>query len=327
MNDTRLERNGPPVPIVVVLYHREDETRRMFKQLERVTENYSLIVVDNGFDDRDFVRRLQPLHYVENVENTGAIRGINQGLELAEGKYVAILHNDILIYDKGWLDHIIEFMERRPDVGLVGLAGRHTILCDGNYDNETLLYNNFSLYPECFRPTWIFSEVATIDGLGWVMRNIGLQLEEAYGLMHCYDLDLSLQYIEKGYTVQVASVNIFHFADDYSRSSRSSDEYLKKTGGDDATYYGEVRRLFVEKWNHMLPITRGFRDEAYGHLRVGGFMEAIKNNNIHLESLRHNIGRLEKSIRDRQREIESTRRYEKKLRRASRRMLTRKAGE
>jgi anti-sigma regulatory factor (Ser/Thr protein kinase) len=60
---------------VVVLYHREDETRRIFKQLERVTENYSIIVVDNGFDDRDFVRRLQPLHYVENVENTGAIRG------------------------------------------------------------------------------------------------------------------------------------------------------------------------------------------------------------------------------------------------------------
>src|SRR5450759_2944301 len=113
------------VPIVVVLFHREHETKKMFEQLEKVTSGYSLILVDNGFDDSTFLEELSPLRYVKNHENTGAIQGINQGIELAEGKYVAVLHNDILIYDGGWLDEIVSFMERRPDVGLVGLQGAH----------------------------------------------------------------------------------------------------------------------------------------------------------------------------------------------------------
>lgn len=36
------------IPIVVVLYHREDDTRRMFEQLARVTDNYSRAMIHFG---------------------------------------------------------------------------------------------------------------------------------------------------------------------------------------------------------------------------------------------------------------------------------------
>ncbi len=262
------------VPIVVVLYHREEETRMMFEQLARVTDGYSLIIVNNGFDDSDFIRGLNPLHYIENEENTGAIRGINQGLELAEEEYAAVLHNDILIYEEGWLDHIIEFMERREDVGLVGLQGSHTINDDGHFDYESNVAPCRGRCPDSLRPTWRFSEVAMIDGIGWVMRNAGIFLEESYGMMHCYDLDLSLRYISAGFRVYVMPVDFGHLIHGSSgdieleRSSRGRQDYLERIGGDDDRYFDKVTEQFKSIWHEMLPITRGFRDEAYGYLRA-----------------------------------------------------------
>jgi glycosyltransferase involved in cell wall biosynthesis len=251
-----------PVPIVVAIYHREDETRKMFRQLEKVTDDYSLILVNNGFDDEKFLKKLKPLHYVKNSENTGAIRPINQGLELAEGEYVCVLHNDLLIYDEGWLDHIIEFMDRRQDVGLVGLAGRHGIKEDGSLDLRSTIVKMRG-YPRYYIPTWRFTEVATIDGLGWVMRNEGFRLEESFGMMHFYDLDLSLQYIDAGFKVFSAAVDIWHMAENQQQSTRSTDDYLRVVGGSDEEYYEDVREEFRAKWQHLLPIWRGERDEAY----------------------------------------------------------------
>jgi len=249
------------IPIVVVLYHREEETRRMFEQLARVTDNYSLILVDNGFGDPDLIESLNPSKYIKNEENTGSIRAMNQGLEAAEGSYVAVLHSDLLIYEEGWLDHIVEFMERRDDVGLVGLAGRHSIKEDGSYDVVTTVVNMRG-YPGCYVPTWKMTEVATIDGLGWVMRNEGKRLEEDFGMMHYYDLDLSLQYIESGSKVYVAAIDIWHMAEDLEHSARSDEDYLRSVGGDDDEFSDEVREKFRRKWSHLLPIWRGYRDEV-----------------------------------------------------------------
>ena len=261
------KRRRDPVPIVVAVYHREEDTCAMFKQLRKVTDNYSLIIVNNGFDDPRFLRKLKPIHYIENEANTGAIRPINQGLEVAKGEYIAVLHNDLLIFDEGWLDHIIEFMERKQDVGLVGLAGRHSINADGSLDLETTIVKMRG-YPLSYKPTWRFTEVATIDGLGWVMRNRGIRLEESFGLMHFYDLDLSLQYIDAGYRIYSAAVDIQHLAEFKDRSTRTKIEYLKRVGGDDEAYYEEVREMFRKKWEHLLPITRGFQDEAYAFNRI-----------------------------------------------------------
>jgi GT2 family glycosyltransferase len=310
---TNMKTERADVPIVVVLYHREEDTRRMFNQLSRVTEGYSLIIVNNGFDDIEFIRKLGPLHYVENKENTGVIRGINQGLELAEGKYVAVLHNDILIYDDGWLDHIITFMERRPDVGLVGLAGRHTLYDDGNYDEETTTYYNWDICPDYWIPTWEFTEIAAIDGLGWVMRNVGIDLEEGYGMMHCYDLDLSMRYLQEGYSVYAASVDVFHCADDFKQSSRSAEGYLRKIGGDDAEYHGETKRMFARNWAHVLPISRGFRSESYAHLRTNGLKEEIKMLHTHVHDLSHHIDHLQRENTEKYRQLEDSRRYVREL--------------
>lgn len=293
----RKERVKGGIPIIVPLYHREEDTREFFRQLERVTDDYDLILVDNGFDDDDYIHGLNPVTYIKNDENVGVIKAINQGLEVAEGPYIAVLHSDLLIYDEGWLDHIIDFMERRADVGLVGLAGRHSIDESGNLDFDTTIVKMRG-YPDFYKPTWRLTEIAVIDGLGWVMRNIGLRLDESFGLMHFYDLDLSLQYIEKDFRVYCAAVEVMHIADIEERSTRRMDEYLKEIGGDDDAYYDAVRAQFADKWRHMLPIVRGYQDETYAYKRIEFLFEEIEEARGHIAHVEREIEAKNKYIND-----------------------------
>ena len=303
-----LSRSRETVDIVVPVFHREDDTRLMFNQLRKVTDNYSLIIVNNGFDNPGFLKKLNPQYYIENGMNTGAIRPINQGLDVAQSKYIAILHNDLLIFDDGWLDHIVEFMERRPDVGLVGMAGRHSINEDGSLDLDTTVVN-IRGYPYSHKPTWRLTEVVTIDGLGWVMRNVGLRLDESFGLMHFYDLDLSLQYIEAGYRVYVASVEITHLAQDEERSTRSHFDYLNKIGGDDKAYYDEVREKFRKKWQHMLPMTRGYQDEACAYHMIDELHEELDRVRKYMNDIEPYVRHVEEEDRKKAVELENAARH------------------
>ena len=154
-------------------------------------------------------------------------------------------------------------------------------------------------YPSCYVPTWKFTEVATIDGLGWVMRNDGKRLEEDFGMMHFYDLDLSLQYIESGSKVYVAAVDIWHMSEDRGRSSRADDDYLRSVGGDDEDFREEVRQKFRDKWIHMLPIWRGYRDEV--------FIDVITDENYALRAVielgKEYAGELEDELRSKEEEL------------------------
>jgi len=95
------------------------------------------------------------------------------------------------------------------------------------------------------------------------MRNKGFRLEESFGMMHFYDLDLSLQYIDAGDKVYCVAVDVWHMAENQKQSTRSKDEYLQAVGGSDDDYYEDVREEFRAKWQHLLPIWRGERDEVY----------------------------------------------------------------
>ena len=260
------------VPIVVPLFGREDVARQMFEQLELVTSDYSLVLVDNGFDDSDLIGELDPGVLIRNDTNVGAIKAINQGLERCDSEYVAVMHADAVVFEEGWLDHVVDFMDRRPDVGLVGLAGWHTLREDGSLDFESVVMKE-DLLPRSFKPTWRFTEVAVVDGFVFVMRNVGPLLDESLGIMHYYDYDLSMQFVEAGDRIYNASIDCRHLAGYGAVSSRTSKSYLAAVGGDDEEYQEQVRERFRRKWQHLLPITRGFREEAYAEKRINELQE------------------------------------------------------
>lgn len=304
----------PEVPFVIPLYGREEKAREMFRQLAEVTDGYRLVLVDNGFDDPEMIEGLAPSLLIKNSENVGPVHALNQGIEsCGESPYIGVLHTDSLIFEDAWLDHVIEFMERRPDVGIVGLCGWRSVASDGKLDMETTVYQHEMQFSQGYKPSWRFSEVSVVDGFALVARNLGFRLDETLGFMHCYDLDLCMQYIEAGYRVYAANVDCSHMAGFGWHSMRTEDDYLKRIGGDDESYQDEVRERFRNKWKHLLPITRGYTDEVYGYIRVNELLEDLDRAEERIKKAFQHIARVQDEYEKRGTELESAAVYAREI--------------
>jgi GT2 family glycosyltransferase len=69
--------------------------------------DYELILVDNASEDGITVMMNHADIYIRNNINLGCSGGWNQGLKVSSGEYVAIMNNDVYVYD-GWLDGLIK---------------------------------------------------------------------------------------------------------------------------------------------------------------------------------------------------------------------------
>lgn len=82
---------------------------------------HEVIVVDNGSSDRsaEMVRAGFPtVQLITNPENRGFVQASNQGISLSQGRYVLLLNSDV-IAPMGSISRMVEFLERRPDIGAV----------------------------------------------------------------------------------------------------------------------------------------------------------------------------------------------------------------
>ena len=119
---------SPEVSIVMPVFNGLDYTRQSIDSLIRYTSiPYELIVIDNGSIDGtwDYLRKLKKggnlicLKVIRNPRNLGFPKACNQGIAQAQGRYIIILNNDVIVTE-GWLEGLIRCMEADQRVGLVG---------------------------------------------------------------------------------------------------------------------------------------------------------------------------------------------------------------
>ncbi len=220
--------------------------------------SFELVVVDNGSRPNvkayfDSIRDKADVNYIRNEENLGPIRGINQGIKAAKYSYVAVIHTDVLILESGWMEKIISVMENDPKIGIAGLAGRKEIYNTGCVNEESLKH---SLQDDDLNEpmTEDVAEVAVLDGLCFVLRRELIDkiggLDETYGYMHCYDLDVSMQSAEAGFKNVVVKVPALHLANGgMTRKTRAYKRIVK----DDYGLLKQNCKIFSRKWRNMLP--------------------------------------------------------------------------
>src|SRR3989344_4262041 len=82
---------------------------------------YEIIVVDNGSTEGsvEALRKIKEIKLIENKENLGFAKAVNQGIKKSKGKYILLLNSDTLVR-KGSIDKLIEFAKRTSDAGVVG---------------------------------------------------------------------------------------------------------------------------------------------------------------------------------------------------------------
>ena len=144
-----VQKNKYLVSIVMLTYNQLDDTKLCVESLFKHTAdvNYELIFVDNGSTKDDTIAYLDNLKKehkniktIYNKENLGFACANNQGIELAEGDYVLLLNNDVILTD-GWLSRMINIAESDSKIGVVApctnhASGRQVVTFLGTEDDD-----------------------------------------------------------------------------------------------------------------------------------------------------------------------------------------------
>lgn len=110
--------------IIMVTYQRESIVVRSILELHNMTEDYRLIVVDNGSNDRlrGFLLQAQNEGLIDTLvllnENKGLEVARNIGQKFVETSRCVHIDSDILV-SKDWLVKLNELMDKNPDYAAI----------------------------------------------------------------------------------------------------------------------------------------------------------------------------------------------------------------
>lgn len=110
------------VSIIIVTYNQIKYTLECIESIRRFTNvSYEIIVVDNSSidDTKKEIEKQDDIVLICNDTNRGFPAAVNQGITSAQGKYVLLINNDVVVTE-GWLEKLLEVAKNDPQIGLVG---------------------------------------------------------------------------------------------------------------------------------------------------------------------------------------------------------------
>ncbi len=122
-----MKTGRPIVSIIMLNWNGKEYTKQCIESVAENTarEKYELIIVDNGSTDGsiEMLEEMKRKKLVDvvilNSENKGFAGANNQGLKIANCKYLFLLNNDTLL-EKNWLEKMIQVAESSEKIGIVG---------------------------------------------------------------------------------------------------------------------------------------------------------------------------------------------------------------
>lgn len=132
-------RGVPIASIVVLAYNHLEYTKQCIESIYRYTShmNFELITINNGSTDdtEEYFKGLPNQKKISFPENIGVCKAFNRGFQIAGGKYILNVSNDIVV-TAHWLDNLLICMDTDPKIGMV------VPICDAscNYQQISLPY-------------------------------------------------------------------------------------------------------------------------------------------------------------------------------------------
>src|SRR5690242_14052768 len=97
--------------IVILTHNQLPLTEKCLDSIRQHTNDYELIVVDNGSSDGTvaYLKSQTDAIVHENEENLGFAKGCNQGIALATGENILFLNNDTVV-TMHWLENMLRVL-------------------------------------------------------------------------------------------------------------------------------------------------------------------------------------------------------------------------
>lgn len=119
-----MKKDKADLTIIIVNWNTEQYLANCLKSLFDQKQNidYEVIVVDNGSKDasiRIIKEKFPQARLVENNANLGFSKANNQGLKLADSRYMMLLNPDTIVKE-GTLGKLVNFLEENPEACAVG---------------------------------------------------------------------------------------------------------------------------------------------------------------------------------------------------------------
>lgn len=112
----------PRITVLIILWNQADLTLACLKALaEEDDGELEILVVDNASTDKtsELLARISGIRVINNEENVGFLRAVNQGASVAAGEYLLLLNNDAVIRP-GSMCRASRLMAASHDIGAVG---------------------------------------------------------------------------------------------------------------------------------------------------------------------------------------------------------------
>jgi len=108
---TNIKKENELISIIILNYNGEKFLDNCLDSIFRETNrNYEVIVVDNNSPDKSGEKSSKKYHqcnFILNEKNVGVSEGLNIGIRNANGKFIVLLNNDLIVAPK-WLDYLLE---------------------------------------------------------------------------------------------------------------------------------------------------------------------------------------------------------------------------
>jgi GT2 family glycosyltransferase len=118
------EKREIDVSVIIVSWNTQDILCDCINSIYQQTNNeqFEVIVVDNASSDGsvDMVQsEFRQVKIIKNNENRGFAAANNQGITVAQGRYVLLLNSDTVVLN-GVIDKVVAFADSSPKAGIIG---------------------------------------------------------------------------------------------------------------------------------------------------------------------------------------------------------------
>ncbi len=221
------------VDIIIPCWNHVRHTARCLITLDETKEPFRAILINNGSVDKTkellawFKEKRPETIIIENVDNLGFVKAMNQGYQVANSDYVLQCNNDIEFVDADWLGNMLKHF--KEGVGAVGPTSTYVLSAQWHTldglptHHETKLLSGFCILMsrEC------------MDKVGF--------LDERFGMGGNDDLDLCIRISDAGFKLVIArDVFVKH------EGSVSLKTYTKELYESDVESMADVSKLDTE---------------------------------------------------------------------------------